>query len=227
MKLNRDLLALAFKQWLYQWRQTVREIRLYGHKPRFILPWLWLKCSYLLDSPYAVSRRYQRRNKAKNIYVYGETPLTTLQMIAEKSGVTSADHVFELGAGSGFTSLWLRGILECQVTAIELIPLFCWRLHRTVRRMRLTGVDVRCADYLHTPLDDASIIYLYGSNLDDTAIRKLATRLATLPEGVRVITISYALQPYIELPSFVMVSRFCVPFEWGEAEVFVQKIKRS
>ena len=227
MKLHWGLLALACKQWLYQWRQMFREIHLYGHKPRFILPWLWLKLSYLLDSPYGVSRRYQRRNKAKNIYVYGETPLTTLEIIATKSGVTSLDHVFELGAGSGFTSLWLRGVIGCQVTAIELIPLFCWRLHRTVRRMKLAGVDVRCANYLDTSFNDASMIYLYGSNLDDPAITKLATRLGALPEGVRIITISYALQPYVDQPLFALVGQFCVPFEWGEAEVFVQKVKRS
>lgn len=220
--MNRELSALALRQWLYQWRQWGRELRRYGNRPRFLLPWLWLKLSYLLDSPYAVCRRYQRRIKAENLYVYGETPLTSLELIAEKSAVTASDHVFELGAGSGFTSLWLQGVIGCRVTAIEQIPLFCWRLHRTIRRMKMTTIDVRCADYCQSSLVGASVIYLYGSNLDDSLITQLAGRLATLPPGVKVITVSYPLQPYLEQPAFVLTDQFAVPFAWGEAEVFIQ-----
>ena len=220
--MNRELSALALRQWLYQWRQWGTEVRCYGNRPRFLLPWLWLKLCYLLDSPYAVSRRYQRRMKAENLYVYGETPLTSLELIAEKSAVTASDHVFELGAGSGFTSLWLHGVKGCRVTAIEQIPLFCWRLQRTIRRMKITAIDVRCADYCQSSLVDASIIYLYGSNLTDATITALAERLATLAPGVKIITVSYPLQPYLERPAFIVTDRFVVPFAWGEAEVFIQ-----
>ncbi|KEI72943.1 SAM-dependent methyltransferase [Endozoicomonas elysicola] len=223
MRLNRELLALAFRQWFYQWQQSFREVKRYGRKPRFLIPWLWLKLSYLLDGPYAVSRRYHRRIKSESIYVYGETPLTTLEMIAEKTGVTSDDHVFELGAGSGYTSLWLHGVKKCQVTAIEQVPLFCWRLHRTARRMRLSSVNVRCEDYMQSPLDDASIVYLYASNLDDHVISELAERLADLSAGVKIITVSYALQPFLHQQAFKITDQFTVPFEWGEAEVFVQE----
>ena len=220
--MNKELPALALRQWLYQWRQWLRELRRYGSRPRFLLPWLWLKLSYLLDSPYAVSPRYQRRIKAEDLHVYGETPLTSLELIAEKSAVTASDHVFELGAGSGFTTLWLYGIKGCRVTAIEQIPLFCWRLHRTIRRMRITAIDVRCADYCQSSLAEASIIYLYGSNLDDPVITELAERLAMLPAGVKIITVSYSLQPYLQKPAFIVTDQFTVPFAWGEAEVFIQ-----
>ena len=223
MKLNRELLGLAFRQWRYQWRQSFRELKSYGRNPRFVFPWLWLKLSYLLDSPYAVSRRYQRHIKADNIYVYGETPLTSLEVIAERTGVTTDDHVFELGAGSGFTSIWLQGVKGCQVTAIEQIPLFCWRLQRTSQRMRLHGIDVRCDDYMESPLEDASIIYLYGSNLDDHVITGLAERMAELPAGIKIITVSFALQPFLHQQAFKVTDRFAVPFEWGEAEVFLQE----
>ena len=220
--MNKELSALALRQWLYQWRQWLRELHRYGRWPRFVLPWLWLKLSYLFDSPYAVSRRYQRRIKAENLYVYGETPLTSLELIAKKSAVAAGDHVFELGAGSGFTTLWLHGVTGCRVTAIEQVPLFCWRLHRTIRRMKITAIDVRCADYCQTSLAEASIIYLYGSNLDDQIITELAERLALLPLGVKVITVSYSLQPYLQQLAFILTDQFTVPFAWGEAEVFIQ-----
>ena len=84
-------------------------------------------------------------------------------MITERIGVTSEDHVFELGAGSGFTSIWLHGVKGCHVTAIERVPLFCWRLQRTVRRIRDNIINVRCEDFTESSLEEASIIYLYGS----------------------------------------------------------------
>ena len=88
--------------------------------------------------------------------------------------------------------------------------------------MKITAIDVRCADYCQTSLAEASIIYLYGSNLDDQIITELAERLALLPLGVKVITVSYSLQPYLQQLAFILTDQFTVPFAWGEAEVFIQ-----
>ena len=76
---------------------------------------------------------------------------------------------------------------------------------------------------MNSPLEDASIIYLYGSNLDDQVVTELAERLAELPAGIRIITVSYALQPFIHQQAFKVTDQFTVPFEWGEAEVFLQE----
>ncbi len=223
VKLNRDVISLAIKQWFYQWYRGVKEFARYGVHLRFLLPWLWLKLSYLLDSPYAVSRRYQRQQQAADLYVYGETPLETLEEIAERSSVKAADHVFELGAGSGFTAIWLHGVKKCRVTAVEQVPLFCWRLLRTVKRMGLSAVSVRCESYLQTSLSEATVVYLYGSNLEDAVITELAERLAELPQGVRLITISYPLTDFVGQETFVVTDQFSAQFEWGEAEVFIQE----
>ncbi|MGB0360108.1 MAG: SAM-dependent methyltransferase [Endozoicomonas sp.] len=214
---------MAVRQWLYQWHRNGVELILYGSNLRFLLPWLWLKLSYLLDSPYSVSRRYERKRKASDLYVYGETPLRTLELITERTGLTSKDHVFELGSGSGFTALWLHGIKKCRVTAVEQVPLFCWRLHRTIKRMGLPAVSVRCESYLQTPLQGATVIYLYGSNLEDAVITELTERLAELPKGVRLITISFPLTDFAKNHDFIIKDQLKAQFEWGEADVFIQE----
>ena len=223
--MDRQLILLSIKQIGWFWCDQCRVIKANFRHLRFLFAWFWLRMSYLLDSPYWVSRRYQRRNKAADWHVYGETPLPALARIVARVGVAAGDHVFELGAGSGFTSLWLNGVKHCRVTAIEQVPVFCWRLKRTARRAGLSGIDVRCENYVQASLQGADLIYLYGSNLDDAVIHQLANRFSELPDEVRVITVSYPLSDYADNGLFPLIDCFTVDFEWGQAEVFVQSIR--
>lgn len=223
--MDRQLITLAFRQFLRFWRDQWCMLKSNARHWRFLLAWLWLRCCYLIDSPYWVSWRYQRKQVDKDLFVYGETPLTTLETIMEKAGLTAQDHVFELGAGTGFTSLWLNMVKGCRVTAVELIPTFCWRLSRTGRRFRLSKFDVRCEDYRQTSFQGATLIYLYGSNLKADVIAELADTLGQLPSGMKIITVSYPLVDYCRKNCFVLQEQFSASFEWGCAEVFVQSIR--
>ena len=223
--MDKQLIQLSIKQIVRFWREQWYVIRSnYRHK-RFLLAWFWLRMSYLFDSPYRISRRYQQRHRAADWYVYGETPLPTLAEIAKKAGVMAGDRVFELGAGSGFTSVWLAAVKNCRVTAVEQIPLFCWRLKRAAKRAGLFSLEIRCDDYLCTSFDGADLIYLYGSNLEDSAIIELVQRLSELPDAVKVVTVSYPLSDYADKGLFPVISCFEAEFEWGLAEVFIQSIR--
>ena len=223
--MGRQLLGLSIAQVGMFWREQWWVVKTGFRHTRFMLAWFWLRMSYLVDSPYWVSRRFQRKNNADDLHVYGETPLPALAGVVEKAGVSPGDHIFELGSGSGFTSIWLNAVKRCRVTAIEQIPLFCWRLERTARRFRLSDINVRCEDYLQTSLMDADFIYLYGSNLEDAVIRELVGRFLELPDQVKIITVSYPLSDYADDGVFPVVSHFVADFEWGAAEVFVQSIR--
>ncbi len=223
--MDKQILMLSFKQLLSFWQEQWNVLKHYWPRRRFIASWVWLHLSYLFSSPYRLSKRYQQQVHSKDVYVYGETPLSTLAIIAEKASITEADHVYELGAGSGFTSLWLHEINGCEVTAIEQVPVFCWRLQRTARRFHLRRIHVRCDDYMTTELKQASVIYLYGSNLDDDTILKLTLRFAAMPSGTRIITVSYSLDPDNALGVFEPAGCFSAEFEWGTADVYLQNIR--
>ena len=196
----------------------------YRSKPVFLLSYCCLSLLYLFSSPYTVSRRYLKWIGADDPYTYGETPLTTLSKIMELAEIDAGDHVFELGAGSGYTALWLNLVAGCRVTAVELIPGFVWRLRWVVRLFGLVGINVRREDFLTVSLDGVSVVYLCASNLDDSSIKQLAKRLALLPSGTRVISVSYPMQSYIDSVSFEPVDAFEVDFPWGEADVYIQKV---
>ncbi|WP_263322236.1 class I SAM-dependent methyltransferase [Endozoicomonas sp. Mp262] len=196
----------------------------YFRVKKFAGAWSWLKLSYLLENPYRCSRRFVRTRDQYKSVVYGETPLTTLEQIMASAEVGTGDHIFELGSGAGFSSLWLNTILGCRVTAIDIIPVFCWRLMRVIRRFNLSGINVHCEDYTKTDFQGATVVYLYDPGLDDRVIAVLAEKLAGLPSGTKIISISYPLSDFSEWGSFKQVKKIGVDFDWGEAEVFIQTV---
>ena len=223
--MDRQLLWLSITQVGAFWREQWWVIKTHYPHVRFLFAWFWLRMSYLIDSPYWVSRRFQRRNGSKDLHVYGETPLPSLALIVDKAGITAGDYVFELGSGSGLTGLWLNAVKQCKVVVVEQIPLFCWRLKRTARRFRLSGIEIRRENYLQTSFQGADFIYLYGSNLEDAVICELVRRFQELPDTVRIITVSYPLSDYADDGLFPVIDHFAADFGWGSAEVFVQSIR--
>ncbi|WP_252176753.1 rRNA adenine N-6-methyltransferase family protein [Endozoicomonas sp. 4G] len=214
---------MALKVQYFEWVELFRVFRRYSSHRTFLKAFLELKLRYLLDNPFRVSKRFLIKKQSDDLYLYGETPLTVMAEICETSEITSGDHVFELGAGSGFTSLWMAAFAGVRVTSIEQIPTFCQRLRRVSQRLQLDKLNVIEGDYLEVDLSEATVIYLYASNLDDLTIRCLTLRMLALKPGSRVISVSYPLQEYCPVPGiFEQQESFPVSFPWGEADVFLQ-----
>ncbi|AMO57964.1 class I SAM-dependent methyltransferase [Endozoicomonas montiporae] len=218
------LIGLGLNVKYQEWKEFVCVLWRFRACKIFLLSYCLLKFLYLFSGPYSVSRRYLKWMNADDFYSYGETPLMSLASMADRIGLSGDDHVFELGAGSGFTSLWLNLVAGCRVTAIEQVPGFVWRLSWVVRLLRISGVNVCREDYLNSDLSSATIIYLFASDLDDVVITQLAEKLALLSAGTRIVTVSYSLQPYIDQPAFEVMDQFEACFPWGAADVYVQRV---
>ncbi|KEQ18968.1 rRNA adenine N-6-methyltransferase family protein [Endozoicomonas numazuensis] len=217
------LLLLGLRVHGFEWIELIKVFFRYSFHRPFLKAFLELKFRYLLDSPFQVSKRYLLNKQSEDVYLYGETPLTALDEISTKAELNATDHVFELGAGSGFTSLWLATVAGVRVTSIEQVPTFCRRLRRVSQSMASGCLKVIEEDYLESDLSEASVIYLYASNLDDLTIRCLTLRMLALKSGSKVISVSYPLQEYCPVPGvFKLKQQFTVRFPWGEAEVFLQ-----
>ncbi|MGI9280831.1 MAG: rRNA adenine N-6-methyltransferase family protein [Endozoicomonas sp.] len=217
------LFLLGLKVQFFEWVELFRVFRRYSSHRSFLKAFLELKLRYLLDSPFQVSKRFLIQRKSDDLYLYGETPLTVLEAVCGEAEINPGDHVFELGAGSGFTSLWLASVVGVRVTSIEQIPTFCKRLRIVSQRLKSGELNVIEGDYLQVDLSEASVVYLYASNLDDLTIRCLTLRMLALQPGSRVISVSYPLQEYCPVPGvFELRQQFSVRFPWGEAEVFLQ-----
>ena len=180
---------------------------------------------YLFNSPFTVSKNYLLGRGEKNLYTYGETPLTTLEYIARECRLSSKDKVFELGCGRGRTCIWLNQFIGCSVVGIDFVPTFIQRANETALRCNLSGVQFREEDILQSDLSGATVIYLYGTCYSTSFIQNLIQRFKKLARGTKIITISYALSDYTSEPLFEVMKRFPARFTWGEADVYLQ-IKR-
>lgn len=219
-----EILYLAVWIRLYRFYDLLRTIFFYWRNANFRRVDRTFLAAYLFDNPYTISRRYGQAQGVVDAeeYAYGETPLVTMDAIAQRSGITAADTVYELGCGRGRTCFWLRCCIGCQVVGIELIPLFAYKAQKIAERAGIGGVDFRCEDYLNTDLSKATVVYLYASNQDDRVIERLIARFAKLRAGTRIVTVSFALKDYPRSECFKEIDSFDADFIWGDATVYVQ-----
>lgn len=206
--------------------EYIRVIYRYYSNATFRAADLLLLSKYIFRSPFAVSKAFMEARGEEDVYVYGETPLTTLETIAKECKITSQDTVFELGSGRGRGCFWLNIILGCKVVGIEYIPEFVEKAHAVIEKYRLSNIEFRQQDFLKADFRGATVIYLYGTCLDPSSIQKLMGKLSKLPAGTKIISVSYALKEYAPMPSFETLKRFQADFTWGKGEVYLQVLKK-
>lgn len=177
---------------------------------------------YLFDNPFSISRRYFLHRSNSEEFTYGETPLTSLEKIAKEARLTSKDTVYELGCGRGRTCFWMQSFIGCKVVGIDLVPDFIQRAQRIQRKLKIENIQFKTEDFLKSDLKNASVIYLYGTCLEDETIKHLISHFKQLAPGTRIITVSYALSDYTDQPIFETMKRFPARFTWGEGDVYIQ-----
>lgn len=187
--------------------------------PKFLSIDFLLASHYLFGNPHQISKKFLKQKGAKEIYAYGETPLTTLDRIARICGILSKDIVYDLGCGPGRTTFWLKQFIKCKVVGIDYLPTFIRRAESVRRYMRLNGIEFHEEDMLKTDFSQATVIYLYGTCLDDETIESLIERFSSLKTGTKIITVSYPLTDFSQ--KFCLEKQFMARFPWGKAEVFL------
>lgn len=182
---------------------------------------------YLFHNPFSISKRFLKKKGEKEVHAYGETPLTTLEMIAEECNISPTDRVFELGCGRGRTCFWLNSFIGCNVVGIDFVPEFIERAKRIQSRLGIKGVQFRLGDFCEADFNGATVFYLYGTCLDDETIKALIEKFSKMPVGTKIITVSYPLTDYEEKPCFEVLKRFTATFTWGEADVFLNAVHNT
>lgn len=200
------------------WRTVFRYYWKHG---TFALVDLTLLLSYFYRSPYRISRTFEEA-RAIDPPPYGETSLSLLDTILQAACVTKEDVVYELGAGRGRAAFWIALCYGCTTIGIEYNPIFMQVAERIRRFFHVANLEFRCEDMLTSDYSRASVIYLFGTALQDSEIRALCRRFATLPRGTTIITVSYPLHDYH--PAFTLVRSLAADFVWGQTTVYIQNV---
>ncbi len=218
------LFWINFKVGLWNFIEFLKVVVKYYPKWTFAKADLDLLRGYILENPYRMSKEFLLERGEKEIYAYGETPLTTLEKIAKECEITPKDTVFELGCGRGRTCFWLREFMECSVVGIEFLPYFVEQANRVKNHFRIKNIDFLCEDMLLSDLSKATIIYLYGSCLDDFFIKKLIKRFEKLKSGTKIVTISYPLTDFTENSKIKLLKSSECLFPWGRTAFFIHQV---
>ncbi len=220
------LIKLNLKLTISSFLEQCRVIYCYYHNAKFRKADILLRSHYLLCNPYRVSRKFLQEQDKKEIYTYGETPLTSMEKIANNCGITQEDTVFEMGSGRGLACFWLSEYLGCQVVGIEFVPTFVKNANQVVERLHLQNVSFRCEDMITSDLSGATVVYLHATCLPEEDLILLKEKLAKLPPGTKIITVSYPLIEDLNQTSpFQLMHIFRAPFTWGITEVYLQTVK--
>jgi SAM-dependent methyltransferase len=201
--------------------EYLKVIKLYYNKMMFLKIDFYLLLLYFFKNPFKISKHFLSQKGEKEIYTYGETPLTTLDLIANRCHICAQDTVYELGCGRGRSCFWLNQFIGCCVVGIDYVPQFIRLANKVKEKFKLHGVEFRLEDFIYADFSQASVIYLYGTCLPDHLILKMIEKFTMLPKGTKIITVSYSLNDYTSENSFKIVDTFQAKFTWGEAEVFL------
>ncbi len=199
--------------------------RYYLRDRRFCWIDLYLLRKSFFRSPFTVSKRFLQTKGEKQIYAYGETPLTTGEQMVKAVLLKPDDVFFELGMGRGRFLFWVHAFVGCRCIGIEWIPEFVNHAETVINKFQLNNIDVRNEDFLTTDFSDATVIYLYGTLLEEKEIHQLIERFSRLKSGTKIITVSYSLNEFCQEPLFHLKKNLSVAFPWGKTEVFLQTVQ--
>lgn len=215
-----ELFALNLKVNLKNFLEYFRVVSRYYHNRLFAKADLLLLKQYITCSPFRMSRQQLQTMGEEDVYSYGETPLTTLDLIVKTCGITDKDTFFEIGSGRGRSCFWLRLIVGCTVVGIEWLTPFVLKAKSVAQSLDLDRITFLEEDFLQSSFKEATVIYLYGTCMSDDQITKLCDSLKNLSKGVHVISVSYPLTDYSS--EFEVLRSFSAPFTWGDADIYLQ-----
>lgn len=216
-----ELLWIKLCVWCKNLLEYVKVVFKYYGCFSFMKIDLLLLLSYLFKNPYKISKDFLTEKGEQQVHAYGETPLTTLEMIAKECQIQGKDTVFELGSGRGRTCFWLHEFIGCRVVGIEYIGEFVERGNRIIDQLSVKGVSFRKESMEEADFSGGTVFYLYGTCLEEKTIKILIDKFAKLPVGTKIITVSYSLNVYTDQPLFEVMKRFPAEFTWGRGDVYL------
>lgn len=215
------LFWIRMKTDIWNFLEYIQVIFFYYSNKKFAQVDIYLIRSYLTQNPYRMSKEFLIEKGESNVDTYGETPLTTMDVIAQECSLNSSDVVYELGCGRGRTCFWLHLFVGCKVYGIEYVPAFIRIAQSVKRKYQIENVKLVHADMMEVDLSNATVVYFYGTTINEQDLKKLCRKLAQCDRKVKIITISFPLSAYFS--GFKTIKRFKVKFPWGETDAYLQK----
>lgn len=228
LKESLSLVGIGIAVRWYNLKEYAQTVWRYYRRSSFAAADLLLLSTYWFRNPFTISRRFLKARGEENVYAYGETPLTTMERVADLCELGPDDVFFELGCGRGRSCLWMREFRGCQVVGVDFIPAFIKTAAWVTRQRGISSLQFVCRDMADMDYRQATAVYLYGTGFSEVALEKLLRSLKKLPKGAKVITVSYPLTEYRGAKGWLRLDKaFTASFPWGVATIYLQMVSNS
>lgn len=218
------LLFVRAKVYFYEIFEFIKVILNYYTNKSFRQQDLCLLSKYFFTNPFTISKEYLLSHGAVDPYLYGETPLTTLSKICRECHLSSQDMVYELGCGRGRTCFWLANFIKCRVIGVEQIDVFVEKANQVKSQYSVHNLSIFKGNYLDFSFKEATVVYLYGTCLEEQSIQLLIKKFSKMAKGSKIITVSYPLTEYVDCTQFGLfdlVHTFEASFPWGNTTLYL------
>lgn len=211
-------LWVGFKEVIFFFQDLIR----YRHSGQFIkVEWLlWKK--YLFINPYYLCKRHLRSLNLED-QPYGETTLRSLDHILARAQICEDDYFVDLGCGRGKLVFWVNCHYNCRSLGIDLNPIFMQHAKAITQQLSFAKVEFSEGAIEDFDLSKATVLYLYGSAFTDDFLYELTKKLQSLSQNTKIISVSFPLNDYCQLPAFETIDAMEIQFIWGSSTVYVQK----
>jgi len=198
-------------------KEQIKVIKRYYRNRQFFQTDLFLFLLYLFSNPYRICRKFLQKKGVKNIYSYGETPLTTLEKIVQSFDIQPTNKWLDLGSGRGRGCFWISEFWECQARGIEWVPVFISKASWIAKHVSSKRVVFQNSSLQEADFSWPDVVYLSGTCMSLEEIEALFIPMQSLSKGAKVITISEPLNH----PSYKLIKSIPVHFIWGRTQAYL------
>lgn len=170
---------------------------------------------YMFNSPYKIMRKI---HLDEDDFIYGEISIKTICEILKDIEADRDDYFIDLGSGRGYAvfGAYLAGIQKSK--GIEFVKEFTDRALNTKKALRTDKIEFLNEDFTKSDLNSATVIFIAGTTMEKSTIKKIACRISEIDHCVKVISLSRELHG----KNFKTVFSKEYRFSWGKSLVYYQ-----
>lgn len=157
---------------------------------------------------------------SKEELTYGEAIWKSIDKVFKYIDPEPKQKFYDLGCGIGRICFLANIRYDLDVTGIELLPTFVDNAQRISYNNNLIDIKFIEEDWLNYNFNDADIIYIAATCLEDDTLILLKDKLSLLKKGTFIVTVTHPINAdYIKI-----LKKMYLPFSWGKAEVYISKV---
>lgn len=211
-----ELLIVYFENLVYNISIKLKELIKWGGNLTWIKIQFLLLREYFFSSPYSIIKKY---GDGSENFIYGETPLLTVDRILCDAGITQDDTLIDLGCGRGLMLFGAYLSKDIKATGIDIVEPFIEKGNRIASALKTDKVRFKKIDINDYDFSLGNIFFIAGTTFEDDVLKKITKKISQIKGNVKIISLSQK----IDNEHFPVILKRKYQFSWGDNLVYIQE----